>query len=63
MNEFLDNLTEEQIEKLKQDACQFNLFVLCPPERHKKCHRCGWNPRIEKQRKARIKERMKLDVY
>lgn len=45
-------------------ACKFysrRAGVECPPEKQGGCYKCGWNPKIEKQRKAKIRERMEYN--
>lgn len=49
-----------------EEGCIFlihNVDIMCPQKDHfTKCHKCGWNPRVEDIRKHNIRERMKLDV-
>ena len=63
MNEFLTDNSESQLAKLKIDGCQYNLWVCCWPVNTRKCYKCGWNPRVEQKRKAKIRERMNADVH
>lgn len=35
--------------------CRFNTAIMCAES---DCARCGWNPAVDKQRKAKVRERM-----
>lgn len=39
------------------DTCVFNLYVTCSPENCNKCDKCGWNPKVEENRKKAVKRK------
>ena len=41
----------KEVERMKDTGkeCKFNLGVICDSE---KCEKCGWNPEVDKKRKA-----------
>lgn len=53
----------KDIDKISpKDTCQYRLwengysYIDCPREQHNKCSKCGWNPRVEKIRIAKLSE-------
>lgn len=61
-NKFLSSLDEYQMAKLAIDGCKFNVMVCCWPHRDELCAKCGWNPKVERRRKYKNRERMKANV-
>lgn len=51
--------------KKQKEGCKFYLRragVECPNDGRRRCDKCGWNPKVERQRVVTIRERMKADV-
>jgi hypothetical protein len=42
--------------KIEHEKCKYNPFVNCDDE-YKKCHKCGWNPDVDKKRKEEGKKK------
>ena len=61
-NKFLSSLDEYQMAKLAIDGCKFNVMVCCWPHVDENCAKCGWNPKVERRRKYKNRERMKANV-
>lgn len=61
-NKFLSSLNDYQMAKLAIDGCKFNVMVCCWPHVDENCAKCGWNPKVERRRKYKNRERMKANV-
>lgn len=58
-----EELKSEDFKETKTSfpTCKYYLRragVECPAEKQGNCYKCGWNPKVEKQRKEKIRERM-----
>ena len=43
------------------DACKYNVGVECSSQKH--CGKCGWNPKVDKGRKLKLKNACASCVY
>lgn len=43
--------------KIEHEKCKYNPFVNCDDDEYKKCHKCGWNPDVDKKRKEEGKKK------
>lgn len=48
---------EKQLRRMAEGICRFNDNVRCEDGWRQKCGTCGWNPRVQFQRKLRRRER------
>lgn len=49
---------EKQLLRLAMGSCRFNDRVQCEDAWKLQCSDCGWNPRVQEERKRRRRERL-----
>lgn len=48
---------EKQLQRLAAGSCRFNDRVQCEDAWKNACGDCGWNPKVDRDRKRRRRER------
>lgn len=48
---------EAMLDRILRGRCRFNEGVRCDDPQTRRCSGCGWNPRVQLERKRRRKER------